>query len=591
MGGAFTGLADDASAIFYNPAGLARQRGSLMLEHVPVSESGTGFAFGGGRLNFFGLGFPSRYGTFGFGFYQFAIGGIEARQQLSDTAQSLNVTQTAYFVPWGATYKGWQLGATAKAVSYSLAGYKATGYGADLGLKRAIYRGDTFLGRDTNIYAGAAVRNAMAPTLRLDQDSTPLERVTAFGLALVSYTRENYEAAADHVTHDRLALALDATKGNQDTSLGFAFGAEYAYLDRYAVRWGLNADRNMTIGMGAGGPNSVFRFDFTSVLAPLAPQHRMTVSWLFTAPQEAVEGSVKLSAYRRAMLDQQRLRDRFVKEGRDAAAEGRYGAALAAFEKARVLSPRDEEISSLILSGGEGNLLAGVKERIDAARREHAAGNGKLAATNALSAIVFDPESREAAEYAIQLRHAMILTKGPKAFDKTRDAVLEDLGKQFKAAAQARNIDSMRRVLPRLKAVDPDDSYSWQPTEEEFTALSATWLNEYLAAAAAASNAKDAAAMARAVRRVHRIDPTHKELKALYKRVRKLSKSAGSSFYDSNYLAQLYATAAAGYVLDNSETALQNLAALMRANATHEDGNALIDLMRSEGMISEEQEP
>jgi len=34
-----------------------------------------------------------------------------------------------------------------------------------------------------------------------------------------------------------------------------------------------------------------------------------------------------------------------------------------------------------------------------------------------------------------------------------------------------------------------------------------------------------------------------------------------------------------------------NLAVLMRANATHEDGNALIDRMRDENCINEEQEP
>ena len=42
MGGAVTGLADDQSAIFYNPAGLAGQRGTLMFEHIPINESGAG---------------------------------------------------------------------------------------------------------------------------------------------------------------------------------------------------------------------------------------------------------------------------------------------------------------------------------------------------------------------------------------------------------------------------------------------------------------------------------------------------------------------------------------------------------------------
>ena len=274
MGGAFTGLADDSSAMFYNPAGLAGQRGTLMFEHVPINESGSGFAFNDGRLDFLGLIFPSRFGTFGFGVHQFAIGGIETRTTLADPATIVKISQTAFFFPYAVDYKGWSLGVTGKAVNYSLAGYGGTGLGADIGAKRLISLGDTRWGRDTQLSFGAAVRNAIAPTFTLYQDPTALERTTAFGAALSAYVREHYEAATDQVSHDRLSLSVDVTKGNQDSGLGFAFGADYSYLDRYAVRLGFNADGNLTIGLGLGGRSSTFRVDYASVLAPL---HRVLV--------------------------------------------------------------------------------------------------------------------------------------------------------------------------------------------------------------------------------------------------------------------------------------------------------------------------
>jgi tetratricopeptide (TPR) repeat protein len=591
MGGAFTGLADDSSAIFYNPAGLAGQRGALMLEHVPINESGTGFAFNDGRLDFLGLNYPSRYGSFGFGFYQFSIGGIEGRTNLSDAATTLSASQTAYFVPYAFKYNDWAFGATGKAVTYSLAGYGATGFGADIGAKTSLFRGDTFLGRETNITMGAAVRNILAPTLTLYEDPTALERTTTIGIAMTSFVSEHYETAADHVSHDRFTMTMDATLGNQDSGFTMAMGLEYAYQNLYALRGGFNSDRNVTIGVGAGGPDSPFRFDYAAVLAPLAPQHRFTISWLFTEPRTSIESDVHLPAYRRAVLDQQRSRERFIREGNAAATEGRYDTALSAFLKAQALDPHDDTINGLVQSGQEGNRLAGVKELLDSARREHGVKNDDLASKDVLQAIILDPDNREVVDYSVRLRNEMIAAGSPAAFDMARAQKVESLTHDYDAAAAARNIYGVRRAAARVKAIDPDDTAAWQLLDDKLTSATSTWLAEYLIQANAAFTAHDAVAMARAVRRIRRLDPHFKDLGALSSKVRKLSRKIGSSFYDTNYLRQLYDTAAFDYVLANYQSAAENLAVLIRSNATHEDGNALIDRMRDEGCITEEQEP
>ena len=591
MGGAFTAVADDASAIYYNPAGLAQQRGALMLEHAPIAETGAGFTFNDGRLDFLGLVYPSRVGTFGFGFQQFAIGGIETRATLADQATVVSVSQNAFFIPYAVQYKGWSLGITGKAVTSSLAGYSGTGFGADIGVKNSHQFGDTFLGRDTQLTLGAAVRNALAPTLKLYQNPTALERTSSVGLALSAFVREHYEASTDRVSHDRLSLAVDASVGNQDSGFGMAFGLDYSYLDRYGVRVGFNADRNLTIGIGAGGPSSTFRVDYASVLTGLAPQHRLTVAWQFTDAPTSVQGDVHLSEYRRAVLDRERLLERFLHEGRSAVAEGHYDVALAAFQKAQALDPHDSDITGLVQSSQEGSRLAGVKELLDATRREQAATHDEFAVKAALQAVLADPGSHEAADYAVILRNQMIAGKTSLTYDVVRAGMVDGLTRQFNAALVAHNAYGMRQALTRIKAIDPDDAVAWQPLADKLAGSLIDWQRQYLRDAQAALASKDAIALSRAVRRVRRVAPAEPALPSLAKQLRKLSSEDNSSFYQTNFLAQLYYSAASEYALGAYQSAVSNIVALLRANATHLDGNALIDRMRDEGRISEEEEP
>lgn len=591
MGGAYTALADDDSAIFYNPAGLAGQRGALMFEHVPIAESGTGMTFNDGRLDFGGLNFPTHIGNFGFGLIQFAIGGIEGRQTLADNATMINTSQLALFLPYGFNIGRCAFGVTGKMVSYSLGQYSASGYGLDLGAKAPLFRGDTFLGRDTTVTGGLAVRNAIPPTLTLYQEPTSLERTFAAGLAVSALTRETYLHAEDQITHDRFTVSVDMIRGNIDTPMTPAFGVEYAYLDAYAIRAGYNATGDITIGVGAGGPASTFRFDYAADLTALAPQHRFTVSWLFTAPPAAVESDVHFGAYRRALYDKERLMERFEREGREAAGQGSYEDAYNSFEKAAVLDPHDWEIEDLLNSSRDGYHLSGVKTKLDAARREHDARNDALAARNALDAVLFDPKSREAADYLVQLRNAVIAAGGPATFDDVRRVLADEHAKRFDDAAADRNIVIMRQELERIKAIDPDNAASWQPLRDKLDESAKQWLADYLKQAAQAMADRDAVSMARAIRRIRRINAGHPQLAELAKQLRRLSRRVGSSFYDTNFIRQIYYTAAAEYTLGNDDNAAQHLSALMHADATDKDGNALIDRIRGEGRMKEANEP
>ena len=59
MGEAYTAIADDVTAIYYNPAGLVTQPGAVHAEYTPIYD--------GGRYNLLAAHYPSSIGSFGFG--------------------------------------------------------------------------------------------------------------------------------------------------------------------------------------------------------------------------------------------------------------------------------------------------------------------------------------------------------------------------------------------------------------------------------------------------------------------------------------------------------------------------------------------
>ncbi len=139
MAGAFTGVADDASAVFYNPAGLVQtDRALLALYHARLFYDAT--------YNFASVSYPLynvlRQGdklVLGMGYVGFGMSGFEYRDagshrltgHFEDTQSSwLLPVAYDYLRPWG------RLGAAGQVVVYrhSIAGYQAQSTGLDLGL-------------------------------------------------------------------------------------------------------------------------------------------------------------------------------------------------------------------------------------------------------------------------------------------------------------------------------------------------------------------------------------------------------------------------------------------------------------------------
>ena len=127
--------------------------------------------------------------------------------------------------------------------------------------------------------------------------------------------------------------------------------------------------------------------------------------------------------------------------------------------------------------------------------------------------------------------------------------------------------------------------------EDRLASAEKDWLADYSAQGARAQTLGDTLGLARAVRRIRRIKADYPPLRELARKLKKLSKGGGLSFYNRNYLRQLYDTAAADYALGDYPSAARHLSVLLNENPLHEAGNTLVDRLRDEGRIGDAQEP
>ncbi|MDI6782183.1 MAG: PorV/PorQ family protein [bacterium] len=117
MGGAYTGISDDISAVYWNPGGLGRlQRKEIFLMHNEWLQDV--------RHDCLIMGMPTKYGVFALSSNLFSI----------DSDNSWKARDAVYGIGWGYNLSKLSLGINLKSISEQIASKKGNCIGADMGI-------------------------------------------------------------------------------------------------------------------------------------------------------------------------------------------------------------------------------------------------------------------------------------------------------------------------------------------------------------------------------------------------------------------------------------------------------------------------
>lgn len=273
MGHAFVAVANDPTAVHWNPAGLEKiYQQSVTLFHTSFWE--------GTLYDFLGYAYPTLdLGTFGVGIARIGVGDIPYRSKDNDPLGFGNFSFDMYRVYLS---YGKQLPLDlAAGISFKIdrmafydVGTEGTiedmGVGMDLGVMyqpsffNSIYLQDWSLGLN--------IQNLFAPQLKPGEQVDVLPLTFKFGLA----RKIRFFGLGNAVN-----FAIDFGK-SADTDFKFSFGTEYSYQDFGMVRMGYDGN---AFAFGAGVKYSMFQVDYAfgnpSSGGLLDPVHRISLSFNF----------------------------------------------------------------------------------------------------------------------------------------------------------------------------------------------------------------------------------------------------------------------------------------------------------------------
>lgn len=251
LGGAFVGAADDASAVVWNPAGLAllvpneiRFESARLFEDTSINA--LNFAVPGNKLPCFGLSVVSLHS-----------GDFDRTNELNDPLGTFSEGETAYILSMArAINPRFALGTNVKLIRQTVEDFTGTGLGFDIGAVANV---------TPSLRIGASVLNVGGPslTLRDTQEKYPIEFRGGFSATVLR-------------GRGLLSAEVDQSSG---PGVRFHGGSEYWVQPMFALRIGLN-DQDPAGGMSYrfGGH---YQFDYGVLDHPLGLTHRIGLTYRF----------------------------------------------------------------------------------------------------------------------------------------------------------------------------------------------------------------------------------------------------------------------------------------------------------------------
>ncbi|MEW6517092.1 MAG: PorV/PorQ family protein [candidate division FCPU426 bacterium] len=309
LGRAYTGVAEDASAIYWNPGGLGRlDKAEVAALYVPLYEQ-TDYGF-------LSLAYPIyRLGVIGVGVLAQSSRGIPKTDAYDNSLGEFSDTQLSWLISYSRIW--WQnlaAGVNLKGYYHGLDTYSGWGFGLDAGIH---YLADAYV---PGLSLGLTATNAWPPqvTLVTTPDIYPLN------LRLGAGYHFDLDAGGDH----RLLISVD---GEKPEYAGFKLhaGAEYRLYKIVSVRAGWDHDQPT---LGAGATYWDWRLDYALSLQPeLGPLHLFTLGWRFGPSL-----SENAQAERQQIMNELRLSmsKQYNQRGQEHMARHEYAEAVEEFKKA-----------------------------------------------------------------------------------------------------------------------------------------------------------------------------------------------------------------------------------------------------------------
>ncbi|MFQ5864979.1 MAG: PorV/PorQ family protein [bacterium] len=264
LGNAYVALSEDATAVFWNPAGLD------FLEKKGASFYYTNL-IAGSNFSYVGLAYPTvSFGSIGFGWLRLGTGDIEERGSFAEPGANFDFSQQQFLFAYAKQLKNrLSVGLTVKieSLSFSLQNLSDSGVGVDLGI---LYRPDFDSAILRDLSLGVNIQNIVNPKTRLVDASESSPMNLKAGLAKAVRFGDGRSSA--------FTLLFDINK-SRNAPMMYQVGTEYSFHNQAMLRVGIN-DGQVVFGAGAAYNNFHFDYSFGKMFdgPDFSANHRFSVT-------------------------------------------------------------------------------------------------------------------------------------------------------------------------------------------------------------------------------------------------------------------------------------------------------------------------
>jgi len=240
LGGAYGVIVNDATATYWNPAGLGA------LEHTNFNAMHSEL-FLGTNYDYLGWATPLKYGSIGLSYLRISTPGIliyKDSQYLGKDDASADV----FYLGYGIDLRGWRVGITAKYLEKELPTASGSVFSVDLGIQRELTE---------ELLLGITLQDIISPEIEWSNGYRE-EVPTNYRIGL-AYKNNNWLVLYEYEKAD------DFSQGH----LGF----EYELNQYLTLRSGLRED-DFTAGIGLKKDN--YQFDYAYCAGDLGNTHRLS---------------------------------------------------------------------------------------------------------------------------------------------------------------------------------------------------------------------------------------------------------------------------------------------------------------------------